>query len=286
MSLCEVTPSLASVADLDSLVSLFTLGIKVQSNGKNKQPMQVVATLIEKHTRFHSLAAAAAAAHLQEESALYCPSGGKTPAGAADGLVLHWGYGACQNINKKVNAQTTQAGRAFSFANTYHTTSSQLTRELEPPCRFLLGRGVRCLAYCSVFGPSWPAARAWCGPTESSGPARRTRPLCSLNGCSCSHEKNQRNKYFIPSGEKSVGRSDASGTHRRLCRNACCLASCSAWSAYCRWNLSLKWSKTRCEWPDADVWMRSLMGLATRWCSTPGPGNPPHVIPEENFKKL
>lgn len=42
-----------------------------------------------------------AAAHLQEESALYCPSGGKTPAGAADGLVFHWGYGTCENTNGK-----------------------------------------------------------------------------------------------------------------------------------------------------------------------------------------
>lgn len=42
----------------------------------------------------------------------------------------------------------------------------------------------------------------------------------------------------------------------------------------------------RCEWPDAEVWMRSFIGLAKMWCSTPGPGNPSQLIPvrEKNYK--
>lgn len=50
---------------------------------------------------FAALPAAARAAHLQEESALYRPGRGKTPAGATDGLIFHWGYGTCEDRKKK-----------------------------------------------------------------------------------------------------------------------------------------------------------------------------------------
>lgn len=57
-------------------------------------------SLVETQRNLPLTAALPAGAHLQEESALYCPSGGKTPAGAADGLVFHWRHGAYRNIKK------------------------------------------------------------------------------------------------------------------------------------------------------------------------------------------
>lgn len=43
--------------------------------------------------------------YLYEESALYCSSGGKAPAGATDGLILYWGHGAWE-ARVKVKKQT------------------------------------------------------------------------------------------------------------------------------------------------------------------------------------
>lgn len=60
--------------------------------------------------------------HLQEESALYCSSGGKAPAGATDGLVLHWSHSTCKiRVELKAGPPST---KVHSLVHCSHCTHS------------------------------------------------------------------------------------------------------------------------------------------------------------------